>query len=279
MERDEIYLIDLWRIVRREWRWLVAVLVVVLAGAIYVAYAARPQWEATAWIRPGQLGPVPSGEDPRIEPFQRVIERMETVPFQDGVLRDLGLAFNTPEAHLYRKSFDLGPSPYAGLIKVNVRGYSPQQASRFAQATYDHLHAIHENLLAEPLHLAEARLRQAQAQLAEATTERDRLRRAVAPGQQDIASASGRQDLLLASMVLASNNQEVRSLQQSVSDLKARLSASYSYHTSMAWPIYVPERRAYPNRVLICAGGLVLGLGLGLMAALARNARRRAVAG
>ena len=269
MEHDEIYLIDLWRILRREWRWFIGVLVAVLTVAIFLAQSARPRWEAVAWIRPGQLGPVPAGEDPRIEPFQRVIERMQTHAFQDAVLQDLALSPRSSEAHLYRGSFDLDPSPYAGLLKLTVRGYSPGQAQRFVQATYDHLHRLHDNLMAEPLELAQARLHQAEAQLRDATAERDHLRQA-------LAGVQNRQDLLLASMVLGSSNQEVRGLQQSVSDLEARLTASYSYQTSLAWPIYVPDRPVYPNRLLFWGAGLVVGVGLGLMAAVARNATRRA---
>jgi LPS O-antigen subunit length determinant protein (WzzB/FepE family) len=278
MEHDEIYLIDLWRILRREWRWFIGVLLVVLAAAVFYAQAAHPRWEAVAWIRPGQLGAFPAGEDPRAEPFQRVIERMKTVEFQQGVLHDLGMSPRSREGHLYRGSFELDPSPYAGLLKLTVRGYSPQQAQRFAQATVDHLHQLHEGLLAQPLELAQARLRQAQAQLNDAVAERDRLRRLVAPARADAADGQARRDLVLASLVLSGSNQEVRNLQQSVSDLKARLSASYSYETSLAWPVYVSDHSVYPNRVLIWGAGLVLGLGLGLMVAVARNARRRVAA-
>ncbi|SEJ17962.1 Chain length determinant protein [Frateuria terrea] len=277
MEHDEIYLIDLWRVLRREWRWFVAVLVVVLGLAIFFAQAAHSRWEAVAWIRPGQLGPAPAGEDPRVEPFQRVIERMQTVEFQEGVLHDLGISPRSREGHLYRGSFDLSPSPYAGLLKLTLRGYSPQQARRFVQATFDHLQRLHEGLMAEPLGLAQARLRQAQAQLRDATAERDRLRDAVAPAHS--TAAPNRQDLLLASMVLSSSNQEVRGLQQVVGELEARLTASYSYETQMAWPVYVPDHAVYPNRLLIWGAGLVLGLGLGLVAAVARNAYRRRAAG
>ncbi|MGN2253865.1 Wzz/FepE/Etk N-terminal domain-containing protein [Frateuria sp. GZRe12] len=269
MEHDEIYLIDLWRILRREWRWFVAVAVVVVAAAVFFAQTARPRWEATAWIRPGQLGEAPGGLDPRIEPFQRVIERMDTREFQDAVLQDLGLSPRSAEAHLYRGSFDLEPSPYAGLLKLTLRGYSQQQAQRFVRVTFEHLQRVHEGLMAEPLELAQARLKQAEAQLRDATAERDRLRQALEGSRE-------RQDLMLASMVLNSSNQEVRQLQQTVGDLKARLTASYSYQTTLAWPIYTPDHPVYPNRVLIWGAGLVLGFGLGLVAAVARNAARQA---
>jgi LPS O-antigen subunit length determinant protein (WzzB/FepE family) len=274
MEHDEIYLIDLWRLLLRQWRWFIAVLAAVVAAAVLFAQLAHPRWEAVAWIRPGQLGAVPAGEDPRIEPFQRAIERMQTRPFQDAVLHDLGVSPHSREASLYRQSFDLDPSPYAGLLKLTLRGYSPEQARRFVQATFVHLRQLHEGLMAEPLRLAEARLQQTQAQLDEATAERTRLLQVLAAPAQG-AGGRDRQDLLMATMVLAGSSREVRSLQQAVSDLKARLTASYSYETSLAWPIYTPERPVYPNRALVVAGGVVLGLGLGLMVAVARDARRR----
>jgi hypothetical protein len=277
MEHDEIYLIDLWRVLRREWRWFVAMLVVVLGMAVVFAQVVHPRWEAVAWIRPGQLGPAPAGQDPHVEPFQRVIERMRTVEFQQAVLHDLGISSRSREAHLYRHSFDLDPTPYAGLLKLTVRGYSPQQAQRLVQATFDHLHRLHEGLMAEPLELAEARLHQAQAQLDDATAERDRLRQAIAPTRD--GGVQNRQDLLLASMVLNNSNQEVRELQRAVTDLKAQLSASYSYETTLAWPVYVPDHAVYPNRLLIWGIGLVLGLGLGFVAAVARNAYRRTATG
>jgi LPS O-antigen subunit length determinant protein (WzzB/FepE family) len=131
---------------------------------------------------------------------------------------------------------------------------------------------MHEAMMVEPRRLARARLQQAQAQLDHATAERDRLQQATAPDHADTAS---RQGLLIASMALTQSNQEVRGLQQAVGDQQARLSASYSYGTSLAWPIYVPEKPSSPNRLLIWAGGLLLGVSLGVLAAIARNARRR----
>jgi hypothetical protein len=67
-------------------------------------------------------------------------------------------------------------------------------------------------------------------------------------------------------------------LQQIHADLLARLSATYTYDTSLMWPVYVPEHPVFPNPALTWGMGIVLGLFLGIMAAIARNAaRRRAV--
>jgi hypothetical protein len=272
MEQDEIYLIDLCRIFSREWKWFAAVLVVVLIGTYAFAHRARNQWDATAWIQIGQVGQVPSGQDPKTEPLLRVIERLQMVPFENEVMGSLGFSPDSPEAGLYRKSMKLDPLPYAGpLIRMSLRAYSPQQARQFALATVNQLHAIHQRLEATPLKLARARLAQIQADLRDAQAERDRLQQAVAP------VGKGLQDPLLASVLLTSKNTEIRGLEQSRSDLVDRLSTTYTYETSLLGSVYVPEKRASPNLALIWGAGILFGAFLAGLAALARNALRRRV--
>ncbi|HEY9130289.1 MAG TPA: Wzz/FepE/Etk N-terminal domain-containing protein [Dyella sp.] len=275
MEQDEIYLIDLWRIFRREWRWLVAVLAIVLACTFAYAHMAKPKWEATAWIQIGQVGAVPQGQDPRAEPLQRTIERLQSIAFQDEVVENLGLPPKSREGSLYRKSFRLDPSPYAGMIKLTIRGYTPEQAQRFASATFEHLHAIHQKLEGGVLKLAQARRDQLQADLAHALADRERLSDSAVPGGKDDATAKGAPSPALASVLLANKNEEIRGLQQAQNELAMRLTSNYTYETSLVWPIYVPDYPASPNRVLIWGMGICLGLGLGVLAAIARNALRR----
>ncbi|WP_248842364.1 Wzz/FepE/Etk N-terminal domain-containing protein, partial [Xanthomonas euvesicatoria] len=127
-QHDEIYLIDLWRILRREWRWAVVALVVVLGLTFAFTRLAKPQWEATAWIQVGEIGPTPAGRDPKVEPFQRVIDRMKTRLFQDAVLRQAQVPLDSRAAQLYRGSLKPDPDPYANLIGVTIRAESAQQA-------------------------------------------------------------------------------------------------------------------------------------------------------
>lgn len=272
MQRDEIYLVDLWRILVREWRSFAIAALAVLALAVAYAMLAKPRWEAQAWVQVGQIGTQPAGQDPRPEPFQRVIERLQTVAFQDEVLQSAGVALKSPEAGLYRASLKVDPSFYAGLIKISVRAASPDLARRLAQATVDRLHAIHERLLAVPLAQARERLGEVQADLREATVSRDSLR--AAAGGKDAASGQG--PALVAGLLLAGKETEVRELRQTREDLAARLGDNYTFATSMPWPIYQPDHPVAPNRVLIVGLGVLGGLGLGLFVAVANDARRRA---
>jgi hypothetical protein len=274
MEQDEIYLIDIGRMFAREWKWFVGVLVIALAVTFAVVHFTRSQWEATAWIQIGQVGQVPSGQKQEIEPILRVIERLKMVPFENEVMRSLGFAPDSPEAKLYRKSIDLVPLPYAGpLVRMSVRGYSPQQARQFATATVKRLQAIHQRLEAIPLKLAHARLDMIDADLQHATTEREQLARVALPER---GGGTGNIDNpLLASVLMTSKNDEIRGLRLARSDLVDRLSSTYTFETELLGSVYVPDKKASPHFVLMWGIGFLLGLFLGAVAVMARNLARR----
>lgn len=267
MEHDEIYLVDLWHILRREWRWFVGVFVVVLALTFAWVTTARSQWEATAWIQTGQVGSGPIGQDPKAEPLLRVIARVQTIAFQDDVLRSLGLDRNSAEAKLYRKSLKTEPNPYANFFKLTIRAYSPAQARDLANATVASLQAIHQRIDAVPLKLAKDRLDELDGNLRMALADRDRLVGASASGDHTAAALAG--------VLLAGKNEDIRALQQARSELIVRLAPNYTYDTSMALPVYVPDYRAFPNTVLVLGIGIVFAAFLAGVVAIARNARRR----
>jgi len=268
MQRDEIYLIDMWRILRREWRWFMAVLIVVLAAVFVFMRVAKPQWQADAWIQIGQVGAAPAGQDPKAEPLQRVLERMKLIPFQNETLASIGIGPRTPEGQLYRHSLKLEPLPYAGpLIKLSVRAHSPELARKLAEATVDELKTIHHDAEATTLNFARARLAQVQTDLQQVTAERDHLQQVATQTKDSFAG-----------LLLTSKSDEIRDLQQTRSDLEARLSSTYTYDTSLMWPVYVPENAAFPNPALTWGAGGVLGLFLGTLAAVWRNALRRRAA-
>ena len=269
MDHDEIYLIDLWRILSREWRWFLATLVLVLAGTYGLLHAARSQWEALAWIQIGQVGPAPAGQDPKVEPLLRVIERMDTVGFQDQVTASLGLSHDSVEARLYRKSLKADPQPYANLFRLHIRAYSPTQATALAAATLATLQVVHRQIDAVPLQMARKRLDDVEAELRTAEGDRVHLQAEASGGQGSDATRA------LSGVMLSGKNADIRALRQEDSDIRARLAPNYTYETSMPWPVYVPKERAYPNTVLMLGMGGAAALFLAGIIAIARNAVRR----
>jgi LPS O-antigen subunit length determinant protein (WzzB/FepE family) len=276
MERDEIYLIDLWRIFTREWMWFVLVLVLTLACTYAFAHLVKRQWEATAWIQIAQVGQVPSGQDPKVEPLQRVTERLQLVPFKNEVLQSAGYAKTSSVAQLYRSSLKLEPMLYAGsLVKLTVRAYSRQQARELAEATVARLRAVHQGLEEARLKSARARLAQIDSDLQTALADQARYQQAAASRNKGEAGGKDVANPMLASLLLANKDEEIRSLRQARGDLAERLGPAYTYETSLMWPVYVPDKQAFPNPELTWGIGLLLGLFLGSSAALARNVARR----
>lgn len=267
MKDDEIYLIDLWRILRREWRWCVLPLLAALALGLAFLHLATRQWQATAWVQVGEFGPTPAGRDPKLEPFQRVIDRIKTRLFQDQVLQRLGLPLDGHAAALYRGSLKLDPDPYANLIQLSLRADSAQQARALATATTLELQTLHRRIQAAPLRQARERLRDIGSELAAAQDERARLLQAQGKGSVE--------QQLLGNMVLSEKTSLIRGLKSERDDLLARLGERFTYDTSAPWPAYVPERAAFPNPVLVLAAALLLGGGLGVFAAIVRDALRR----
>ncbi|APP77434.1 Wzz/FepE/Etk N-terminal domain-containing protein [Xanthomonas vesicatoria] len=268
-QHDEIYLIDLWRILRREWRWALAAMVLVLGLTFVFLRVAKPQWEATAWIQVGEIGPTPAGRDPKVEPFQRVIDRMKTRLFQDAVLQQAGVPLKSRAAQLYRGSLKPDPDPYANLIGVTIRAESAQQARNLAIATVTALQSLHGDTNTAALALARTRLQGLDEDLRVATRTREQLQTQLRPG----SAASPAQ--VLAGVLLTENTTTIRAIKTERDDLIARLTARYTYQTSLAWPLYVPEQRAFPNTAMIWVVGLLGGAGLGVLVAVGRNAWRR----
>jgi hypothetical protein len=276
MQRDEVYVADMWRILVREWPWFIAGMLGVIAAVFVFVHSARPQWEATGYIQIGQVAGVLQGQDPKVEPLARVLERLKFVPFQNQVMARIGIGENTPEARLYRKSMKLEPLPYAGpLVKFTVRGWSPQQARQFAEATVVQLQALHQQLLAGPLAMTQARLGEVQADLDIAQNQRKQLTLAATPND---ARGKDAQTASVASMLLATTETEIHTLRQTRGELAVRLSPNYTYDTSLMWPVYVPSGPAFPNLPLVWGVGVLFGLALGAFVGIARHALRRASA-
>lgn len=276
MERDEIYLLDLWHLFLRQWKWFALSVVVALGLAYLYSHSVRRQWEATAWVQLAQVGVTPGrdGEDLKVEPILRVMERLQYVPFQDQVLASQNVSPKSPEAHLYRKSMKLEPQPYAGpLVKMTVRGFSPEQARSLAEATVVMLRATQEPDVAQALSYARSRASQVETALQQARAERDRL--SAVAGGADAKSVSPTQ--AMAAVLLASKAEEVRTLEASDNNLKARLGKGFTFDTSLAWPVYVPEGQVFPNVALTWGIALLLGLAVGAMLAVARESLRRRV--
>ncbi|MGN6481951.1 Wzz/FepE/Etk N-terminal domain-containing protein [Luteibacter sp.] len=266
MQQDEIYLIDMWRLLARQRWWFIGVFVAVLALVGGYLSLAKRQWEVDAWIQIGQIGAAPTGQDPKVESLLRVMERLKTDDFKNEVLSGVGIPLKSPEARVYRASMKLDPQPYANLLHVTIRAYSPEDARQLALATVQHLQAIHKTIGSVPLATAQKRLMEIDGELDAAIADRTRLR-----GEMGNSRGEG----ALASFSLAGTDAGIRDLQQARSEIRTRLEANYTFETSMPWPVHVSENPVAPMIPLVGGLGVLGGLFLGVLAAVAADALRR----
>lgn len=128
------------------------------------------------------------------------------------------------------------------------------------------------------LSLARTRLQGLNEDLRAALVNRTQLQQQVQAGQGGAAATPAQ---VVAGVLLTDSNTTIRALKAERDDLIARLTTRYTYQTSLAWPLYVPDRQAFPNAITAWAAGLLAGAGLGVLAAVLRNAwrRRRVAAG
>lgn len=248
-----------------------AAMLVVLAITFAFTRVAKPQWEATAWIQVGEIGPTPAGRDPKVEPFQRVIDRMKTRLFQDAVLTHAGVPLKSRAAQLYRGSLKPDPDPYANLIGITIRAESATQARTLAMATVAQLQALHGQTNTAALALAKTRLRGLDEDLRVATASRAQLQQQLGSPQANDQATPAQ---VLAGVLLTDSNTTIRALKAERDDLVARLTERYTYQTSLAWPLYVPDHQAFPNAIMAWAAGILGGGALGVLAAVLRNAVR-----
>jgi hypothetical protein len=275
VEQDDVYLVDMWRVLVREWKWFVAPVILVIALTFAYLHTLKPQWEATAWIQIGQVDTAPIGQDPKVEPMMRVIDRIQMIPFQNDVVRSIGLSPDSSEARLYRSGLRLEPLTYEGpLVKLRVLATSPELARQLASATVAQLQTVHQKLESVSLNLAQGRLDEVQGELQRATAARDAL---LAATSHDVSGGAdkGMQASTLTAVLVASRNQEIHDLQIARNELVTRLSPAYTYATSLMWPVYVPNHPAFPNPTLILGAGMLAALVLGALSAIGRNAWRR----
>ncbi|RUL63455.1 lipopolysaccharide biosynthesis protein [Dyella dinghuensis] len=275
MEQDDVYLIDLWRVLEREWKWFVVPLILIVALTFTYLQGVKRQWEATAWIQIGQVDTAPMGQDPKVEPMMRVIDRIQMIPFQNEVVRSIGLSPDSPEAQLYRKSLKLEPLTYEGpLVKLRVLATSPELARQLASATVTQLQTVHQKLESVSLTLAQERLQEVDAELQSATAARDAVQATILRSGSGVVDKDT-QASALAGVLLATRNQEIHDLQMARGELVNRLSPAYTYETALMWPVYVPRSPVFPNPVMILGGGILAALFLGTLVAIGRNALRR----
>lgn len=140
---DELSLLDLVMFVRRHGAILLGGTLIGGVLGLAVAFALPAQWEASALIRVGQLR-----EADLVEPPPRVVDRVTQKSFRDDALKrmDVSPDGSNPKASLLLNSLKVKVEK-SGLVGVRVRGTTPDEAARFANALIAELISAHTKIV------------------------------------------------------------------------------------------------------------------------------------
>ncbi|WP_407118321.1 hypothetical protein [Bradyrhizobium sp. LMG 9283] len=143
---EGIELDDFRQLFMRQWRWAAATFVIVAVIAIVPLSWIKPQWEAQATVRIGQVFDAFANSPRLVESLQDVQERMRTNSF----LRDaLKISEVSPGAATARVSFvsaKIDPVPSTALIRITVRASTADASADAVTAIFEQLKSVHEEL-------------------------------------------------------------------------------------------------------------------------------------
>ena len=228
-----------------------------LGGAFGLAlsFSLPLQWEAVARVQISQLG----GSTP-VEPPLRVVERAMQKSFKDDALRRIGVSpdGSNLNAGLLRDSLKVTVAK-SDLVGMRVRGASPDEALRFADALITELARVHAKLAEPTLQRWRSEIKDNDAELERAEHEIERLRTSLEK-RSAITNPATLFQSVLASNILLSRDTELRGLRERKRALQEQLSPERTFPTAAMGQIEVSIQPVFPKKSLFAVGGLAIGI-------------------
>lgn len=252
----------------RQWRWAVAIFVIVALIAIVPLSSMKPQWEAQATIRIAQVYDALTNSARPIEPLQDVLERMRVKSFLRDALKGAGVSLDADSERLLLGSARFDPVPSTGLIRIAARASTEDQARQVVTAMFEQLRSVHgeltravrseAELLAAQYATELAGLREVQSNLQKAFSSASR------PGVDDGPTA-----LASIASTMERNAREIREIDRQ-RFLLVRRDGYQATPTEMMGRVS-SDRIDGASRGLIVVFGIVMGVAAGLGGALLRD--------
>ncbi|MGY6269092.1 hypothetical protein ACXIUT_05330 [Achromobacter denitrificans] len=239
-------------------RWL-PILAGTLAGvfiAVAIAVSQPKVWPAVALVKIGQVDGLGVLTDPAA-----ALARMQFPSFVQDALRaaDMPLDIsNDDRAKIARKTLSTQiVQRGAGLIQMQVNGYSQKDAKQFLNGALTVLQREHQPLLNAATKEKEKNLAMLEASIAENRKER----RAILSSIEASAAKAGLQqpDTIMVSYLLRANEVERARFVEQQTLLKDQIEGTNTYNTRLEAPIYVAEAPQSPSKIIAAAVGALLG--------------------
>ncbi|MCK1667763.1 hypothetical protein [Bradyrhizobium sp. 153] len=247
----------------RQWRWAVATFVIVAVIAIVTLSQIRPQWEAQATIRIGQVYDAFAGSTRLVESLQEVQEWMRVKSFLQEAFEEAGLGSESALVPGVR----IDPVPSTGMIRITARAPVADEATRIVTAIFDRLKSVHGELTRAARSEAELLAQQYANELAGLREVQSNLQKAYSSGSN--SGADDRSTLESVASAVERNAKEIREIDHQ-RFLLLRRDKYQTFPTEMMGKIS-SSRIGRASLGLIIVFGIVMGLAAGLVCAVLRD--------
>ena len=259
---SEISMIDILRFLKNAYKAIA--IFGVLGIALSIAYLAITpnQYEASVQIAMAQIGaPAPNGTiNPlgvNIEEPALLISRLSSpTSFTPETIAACGLQGQVNAGVSLSESIKLTPAKgVASVVELKTFGGTPQSAQECALGVFDLIKTTQSQIVAPYVEEAKVKL----------ADDEDRLQKA-----KEMVARSDKSGSAMSASYLSTRD-EIRYLLDEITALKNVVTSNQNRATRMIAPIYTSDAPISPKKRMVLATGLLGGLFLGLLIALARQ--------
>jgi hypothetical protein len=271
---------DIMRFVSSQFWWIAAFLVAGAVLGVAFSYTKAHQWEATTYLQIGQvddslatLGSMPTP----IDTPSRAVQRVQVDPFIDELLRSRSLPIQIGEnfeSDLIRRSLNAEIVPNTDVIKLTVRGLSPQNADATLEAAQNQLIGIHAEIFQVASKRLHERLDGINAAIAAAQSKRELVASTASTRANSGAAGADVTNVLLGNILDVSDRTLLEKLREDQALVLQQLSTQHTFNTKPLAAVAVSQVPVYPKRPIFALFGAVVGGLIGLLVAARRYAKR-----
>jgi hypothetical protein len=253
--------------IKPHWKRIVISGFVGAAIGVGITLIIPKQWPATLLFQVGQVG----SESNLLAAPDNVIQRVKFPGFVTQVLQSQKLPTGisvSERSDVIKKTLTASLEKGSSLIKMSVRGNTPEQAKENLLAAFQLLQGEHALLLTPSVTKYKNSLKDATASLTRMQDERQNILDAVNKARISDNPERKFYDSILLARMLTSNDSEMRILRDQINSLDEILSAYRTFNTKMVTSVYVPMDAVSMGKGIALVSGFLIGLLIAAISAL-----------
>jgi uncharacterized protein involved in exopolysaccharide biosynthesis len=268
---DAISLADVLQFLSEAWKTIAGTAVLSTLLGLVAAFVLPEKFEASALVEPAKV----MGK--YIETSNVLAEKMRSPTYYSTATLDT-CAYSGKRGA--RQAFVKDLKPQVGrqstFVSISIRAASPELARQCLAAVVEDVKRDQSELVSQQVAAAKERLKREQEKLELA----ERVMNSIAERTMEQARKSAGIDVAGSTLIFIATQAkqaEIATLKNTVEQMAAELSESQTRLASLATPIFSPDEKVEPKRLMILVGACLGGLMLGLFVALGRKAYRAAM--